>query len=110
MKAPLPTVHEVTIAASGTTSEAFDTDGEIICGVIFPSSMTGTGITFMAVVDEEDYDIYETTGEQTPITKVNDAYVPLFTDSWRGISSFKVKSDATEASAVTLKILTRPIG
>ena len=102
-----PTSQSVVLSSGQTVSAEFETRGEVICGILFPAALTGTQITFQAVIDGSDYDIYGEDGTQSPITFTASAFVPLFTDSWFGVNKLKIKSNATELANRTFKILTR---
>lgn len=102
----------LTIADGASTSDSIRTGFKSTpVAVIFPASMTGTGITFEMSVDGGTtwHDVYGTDGNLVSITKVNGGYRALNPTDFAGVQHIRVKSSGAETGAKVFKIVCRDV-
>lgn len=102
----------LTIADGATTSNDERTGFKSTpVGVIFPASMTGTGITFEMSVDGGTtwHDVYGTDGNLVSVTKVDGDYRALNPSDFAGVQHVRVKSSGAETGAKIIKIVCRDV-
>lgn len=103
----------VTIASSGTTSGAVDLGGTTLAGLIMPASFTGTSVTF--TVSDELAGTYRTVYAEDGVTAASaditaGGYIPLDYGLFMGARFIKIVSNATEAAAREIGVVSRPMG
>lgn len=110
--APLQT-KTATIASSGTTSGAVDLGGTTLAGLIMPASFTGTSVTF--TVSDELAGTYRTVYAEDGVTAASaditaGGYIPLDYGLFMGARFIKIVSNATEAAAREIGVVSRSMG
>lgn len=91
----------VTIAASGTTSQAVDLGEHLVAGIICPATLTGVALTFTAS-DAEDgtyQACYDASGNPISVTVAAGRHVLIEPQTFAGARWLKVVSGSTEAAA-----------
>lgn len=99
---------DTTIASSGTDSQAIDLFGMNMVGILFPSEMTGTSMTFKASVDGSNYyTCYDSAGSAVSLTVTADGYVLLTPSDFAGVRYIKLVSGSSEGAERTIKVIMR---
>ena len=98
----------VTIAATGTTSNAFDARGDITFGVFIPTGFEGTSIGFTTChVDDGTFiTAYDAAGVALAVVVSDPGYFPLPAEL-AAVSFFKIVSNATETSERALRVVSK---
>lgn len=100
----------VTIASSGTESNAVDLNGTRVVGIITPAALTGTAITLKASFDGTNFhDMYNKDGVQMTITVAASRWVALAPADLAGVRYLKLVSGSAEAAERVISIVTRPL-
>ena len=108
----IPEVIQVTIAASGTTSDAINLSGLQVVAIETPSALTGTALTFTASVSlGGTYDAVREVGGAAAysVTMAASQWIPLNVNVFAGIPFVKIVSGSTEAAARTFNLICRPV-
>jgi len=105
-------VKDVTIDISENTtqSNAVNTDGMLLTGIVFPAAMTGTAVTFDFSVDGTNfYDVVETDGTEVSYTVTAGDVVRVDPSGWAFASSgfLRIVSGTAEAADRTIKFIFR---
>lgn len=102
-------IKEVTIASSGTTSDAVEITRSEVVGIRFPATLTGTAVSFLT---SESYDgtyipLYDDAGNLFTVTPTGAlAIASLNPAEVVGLLNYvKIVSNATEGAARTLAIV-----
>ena len=100
----------LTIASSGSTSDALDVQGNVLTGMIVPA-MTGTTLTFSVSFDGTTYyAYYDQYGAQPSVTVISTArYIEIDEEDFVGAQFIKVVSGSTEAASRTITMIVRPL-
>ena len=101
---------DLTIASSGTTSDALDIQGNVLTAMIVPI-MTGTTLTFSVSFDGTTYyNYYDQYGVQPSVTISSTArYIELDEEDFVGAQFIKVVSGSVEAAARTVTMIFRTL-
>lgn len=102
----------VTIAASGTTSDAINLSGLQLVAIDTPSALTGTALTFTASISlGGTYDAVREVGGAAAysVTMGASQWIPLNVNVFAGIPFLKIVSGSTEAAARTFNLICRPV-
>lgn len=92
----------------GTTSDAIDIKGSSIVGLVCPSGVSGTSMTFQGTVDDVNYyNVYDESGSQKSVTIAASRYIALNPNDYVGIHKLKMVSSATETS-IDFQLVVRP--
>ena len=105
-------VKDVTIdiSANTTQSNAVNTDGMLLTGIVFPAAMTGTAVTFDFSVDGTNfYDVVETDGTEVSYTVTAGDVVRVDPSGWAFASSgfLRIVSGTAETADRTIKFIFR---
>ena len=105
-------VKEVTIdiSANTTQSNAVNTDGMLLTGIIFPAAMTGTAVTFDFSVDGTNFhDVVETDGTEVTYTVTAGDVVRVDPSGWAFASSgfLRIVSGTAEAADRNIQLIFR---
>lgn len=94
-----------TIANAGTTSAAISTKGLSLVGIQFPTTFTGTTVTFTMsdTVDGTYVPVYNASGAVS-VTIAQARYYALDPKDFQGILFLKIVSGSSEGGARTLKL------
>lgn len=91
----------IDISESTTISTAVDTDGLLLSGIIFPSAMTGSAVTFQVASTNTGGTfkaLKETDGTDVSYTITADSHVRVDPSGWAGVGAIKVVSGTAEAA------------
>jgi hypothetical protein len=108
----IPEIIEVTIAASGTTSDAVNLSGLQLVAIETPSALTGTALTFTASVSlGGTYDAVREVGGAAAysLTMAANQWIPVSVNVFAGVPFLKIVSGSTEAAARTFNLICRPV-
>jgi len=100
----------IDVSEDASNSEGVNVENMLLCGVVFPATMTGTGITFDYSVDNSSWvDVFETDGTEVSYTVSAGNVVRIDPSGWAFASNgyIRVTSDATEAADRKIKLLFR---
>jgi len=105
-------VKEVTIdiSANTTQSNAVNTDGMLLTGIVFPAAMTGTAVTFDFSVDGTNFhDVVETDGTEVTYTVTAGDVVRVDPSGWAFASSgfLRIVSGTAEAADRNIQLIFR---
>lgn len=105
-------VKEVTIdiSANTTQSNAINTDGMLLTGIVFPAAMTGTAVTFDFSVDGTNFhDVVETDGTEVSYTVTAGDVVRVDPSGWAFASSgfLRIVSGTAEAADRNIQLIFR---
>lgn len=103
-------IKKATIAASGTASDAVNTDSQLLCGIIFPSTFTGSTVTFKYSTDGSTWiDVKETDGSAVSYTASDGDVVRADPSGWAFASSgyLQVVSASTESAQRIVNLIFR---
>ena len=105
-------VKDVTIDISENTtqSNAVNTDGMLLTGIVFPAAMTGTAVTFDFSVDGTNfYDVVETDGTEVSYTVTAGDVVRVDPSGWAFASSgfLRIVSGTAEAADRNIQLIFR---
>jgi len=104
------TTTTVTIANSGTVSTAAQLFGMRLVGIVTPSALTGTAMTFQASADGSTYTaMYDTDGNAISYTVAASRWIPVTADVFGGVPYIKVVSGSSEAAARTITLVVKPL-
>lgn len=98
---------DAVIASSGTKTAAINLGGFSLCGIIFPTTFTGTAVTF-EVSDAIDGTFVPlksgTGGSSLSYTVVQATFAAIDPKDFQGVQFLKVVSGSAEGAARTLKL------
>ena len=91
----------VTIASSGTTSQAIDVGEWLIAGIVTPAALTGVAFTFTGALTESGTyrPLVDSTGAAISVTVSADDHVLIEPQTFAGVSWIKLVSGSAEAAA-----------
>ena len=91
----------VTIASSGTTSQAVDLGEWLVAGIVTPAALTGVAFTFTASASETGtYNAcYDSTGTAISVTVAPSRHILIEPQTFAGAQWLKLVSGSTEAAA-----------
>jgi hypothetical protein len=101
-----------TIANGGTKTAAIDIGEGVLAGIIFPATLTGTGVTFETSWDGSTYYVPNVGGTDVTLAKQNSKLVPIkesvnqYTDYFGRY--VKLVSSGAEGAERTLIVVVRP--
>lgn len=101
-----------TIASGQTTSAEIDLSGTTLCGFILPSALTGTalGLQMTNVSGGTYVTAQDGTGVSLSVAVAAGVYVPITNLAvTAGLRFVKVVSNASEAAARSIVLVTRPV-
>ena len=107
-----PEIIEVTIAESGTTSDAVNLSGLQLVAIDTPAAVTGTALTFTASTSlAGTYDAVQDEGGAIAysVTLAANKWIPVKAIVFAGVPFVKLVSGSTEAAARTFKLICRPV-
>lgn len=100
--------NTVTIAINTTTSTALDLSTNGFVGLIIPSAFTGTAITFTGSIDNSTFTaLYNSDNSAFSITVSASRYYCLNPADFLGMRYVKIVSNASEAAARTITVVSR---
>ena len=108
----IPEVIQVTIAASGTTSDAVNLSGLQVVAIDTPAALTGTALTFAASTSlGGTYDAVQEVGGASAYsaTMAASKWIPLNVSVFAGIPFLKIVSGSAEAATRTFNLICRPV-
>jgi hypothetical protein len=96
----------VTIASSGTTSQAISmTRNRVPIAVLTPAALTGTTFTFQASVDGTNfYDLYNGSSAYS-VTVAPSRYIALNPDVFQGVFYIRIVSGSAEGALRTIYVI-----
>jgi hypothetical protein len=98
----------VTIESGESTSTAANLGGTNLVGILFPSSMTGSNLTFQGSLDGTNFfDIYDTAGSALTMTISANRFVALVPSDFACVRYIKLVSDGSEAAERTIQLAIR---
>ena len=100
----------IDVSADATNSLGVNVENMLLCGVVFPATMTGTAITFDYSVDGSSWiDVFETDGTEVSYTVSADNVVRVDPSGWAFASNgfIRITSGSTEAADRKIKLLFR---
>ena len=100
----------IDVSEDASNSEGVNVENMLLCGVVFPATMTGTTITFDYAVDNSSWvDVFETDGTEVSYTISAGNVVRIDPSGWAFASNgyIRVTSDGTEAADRKIKLLFR---
>ena len=100
----------IDISSDASNSLAVNCDNMLLCGIVFPSAMTGTAVTFDYSVDGTNFvDIKETDGTEVSYTVSAGDAIRIDPSGWAfaGGGSIRITSGSTEAADRKIKLLFR---
>lgn len=101
---------DAVIASSGTKTAAIDLGGLVLCGVIFPTTFTGTALTFEVsdAIDGTFVPLKSTvSGTALSYTIVQASYAAIDPKDFQGVRFLKLVSGSIESGARTIKLAAR---
>jgi len=100
--------NTVTIAINTTTSDVIDLGSNGFVGIILPSAFTGTAITFTGSIDNSTFTaLYNSSNSAFSIAVAASRYYILNPADFLGTRYVKLVSNASEAAARTITVVTR---
>lgn len=100
----------IDVSADASNSEGVNVENMLLCGVVFPATMTGTTITFDYAVDNSSWvDVFETDGTEVSYSISAGNVVRIDPSGWAFASNgfIRVTSNGTEAADRKIKLLFR---
>ena len=100
----------IDISEDASNSIGVNVENMLLCGVVFPATMTGTSITLDYSVDNSSWvDVFETDGTEVSYTISAGNVVRIDPSGWAFASNgyIRVTSDGTEAADRKIKLLFR---
>ena len=100
----------IDVSEDASNSEGVNVENMLLCGVVFPATMTGTTITFDYAVDNSSWvDVFETDGTEVSYSVSAGNVVRIDPSGWAFASNgfIRVTSDGTEAADRKIKLLFR---
>jgi len=100
----------IDVSEDASNSTSVNVENMLLCGIVFPATMTGTAITFDYSVDGSSWiDVFETDGTEVSYTVSADNVVRVDPSGWAFASNgyIRLTSDATEAADRKIKLLFR---
>jgi hypothetical protein len=100
----------IDVSADASNSVGVNVENMLLCGVVFPATMTGTAITFDYSVDNSSWvDVFETDGTEVSYSVSAGNVVRIDPSGWAFASNgyIRVTSDGTEAADRKIKLLFR---
>ena len=90
----------VTIAESGTTSQAVDVGEWLIAGIVTPAALTGTALTFTGALEEGGTyrALVDSSGTPISVTVSADDHILIEPQTFAGVSWIKLVSGSAEAA------------
>ena len=89
-----------TIATGESLSNAMETDGSAVVGIVMPADWTAANLTLQASADDSTYNnVYDELGTEKTIVVSTSRYIPLNPADFLGANSIKVRS-GTSGTAV----------
>lgn len=98
---------EVTIAASGTNSTVFNSDGYLLAGFVVPASMTSTAITVQVSLDGSTFFTPKFESVAIPAVTITSSASAELVDvsKYAAFQFFRLVAGSSEAAARTLTML-----
>jgi hypothetical protein len=91
--------------SAATVSDALDLGGGSIIAIVFPSTWSGTVLTFLASHDDTNFfDVYDEAGDQVSYTVAASRYVAIPPSKGIAMDACKIESDQSETATITLLI------
>lgn len=106
--ASLRCLTETSIAASATTSAAFDLAGTTMAALALPTPFSGTLIEFQADIAGTWQPVHKADGNKLTVTVAGDRVVALNQADFRGLERLRIVSNATEAAIRNISVLSMP--
>ena len=100
----------IDVSADATNSLGVNVENMLLCGVVFPATMTGTAITFDYSVDGTNFvDVKETDGTEVSYTVSAGDMVRVDPSGWAfaGGGFLRVTSGSSEAADRKIKLIFR---
>jgi hypothetical protein len=100
----------IDVSEDASNSEGVNVENMLLCGVVFPATMTGTTITFDYAVDNSSWvDVFETDGTEVSYSVSAGNVVRIDPSGWAFASNgfIRVTSNGTEAADRKIKLLFR---
>ena len=100
----------IDVSEDANNSVGVNVENMLLCGVVFPATMTGTTITFDYSVDNSSWvDVFETDGTEVSYSVSAGNVVRIDPSGWAFASNgyIRVTSDGTEAADRKIKLLFR---
>ena len=100
----------IDVSGSNTSSDGVSTDGMLLTGIIFPSAMTGSTVTFDFSTDNNSWvDVVETDGTEVSYTVSAGNVTRVDPSGWAFASSgyLRITSDSTEAADRNITLIFR---
>ena len=100
----------IDVSEDASNSEGVNVENMLLCGVVFPATMTGTTITFDYAVDNSNWvDVFETDGTEVSYSVSAGNVVRIDPSGWASASNgfIRVTSNGTEAADRKIKLLFR---
>lgn len=101
--------ESATISSGQTTSAAKQIFGTTLCGIIIPSSFTGTSLKFQASADGTNFFNMYKDGADFSVSVAASKFIILQPADFAGVNYLKLISSATEAANRTLTLALRTI-
>lgn len=102
------TSFTATIASGQTISNMIDLGGNVLCGLSFPATLTGTSISFQVSNDGSTFkDYYNALGQLVSVIFVSNKFIGLVPSDFAGFRFIKVVSQATEDGARSIELFGR---
>ena len=100
----------IDVSANATNSSAAQCDGLLLSGIVFPSTMTGSTVTFDFSFDGTNFvDVVETDGTPVSYTVTAGDVVRVDPSGWAFASGgfLRITSDGTEAADRKINLIFR---
>lgn len=102
-------VKTVTILDGETTSDAIDSEGGALVGIVVPTGLEGTTFTVKASVDNSTfYDYYNDSGSQVTITCGASRFIGISAQDFVGVRYLKLVG-ATQTGDITITFVLRAV-
>lgn len=89
-----------TIAESASLSDAIETDGSAVVGIVMPAAWTAANLTLQASADDTTFsNVYDEQGNEKTVIASTSRYILLNPADFLGANSIKVRS-GTSGTAV----------
>jgi len=98
----------LTVASGQTTSNAIDCNGQGIVGVIMPSDLTSTALTYTGSQDNSTFTaLYNTSGTQLAVTCAASRIILFTPGDLIGLQYIKLVMGTAEGADRTIQVITR---
>ena len=103
--------HEVVIPAGVAVSNGMGVGAGVICGVLFPSAISGTNYNIQTSLDEGAtfFDVCSEIACPIIITPTVSKYHRVVPQDYAGVNYLRIQSDTNEVAEITLTIAIRAI-